>query len=132
MTAEKKKSLTVFKTDRHEDIASIILAAVVVASVIIYMAFISPTVIVHAGTSGKITEIAVASGAAIKKGDLLYVIESTEKAWKGEVAEDVKKTNQYKAVTDGTVVAIIAKVDDKVKKGHSEIIEIEHVKGTLP
>lgn len=38
---EKAKSLTVFKTDRHEDIAAIILAAVTVAAVLFYMAFIT-------------------------------------------------------------------------------------------
>ncbi len=132
MTADKKKSLTVFKTDRHEDIAAIILAAVVVACVLVYMAFIGKTVTVHAGTSGTITEIAVTNGTAVKKGDKLYIVESTEKVWKGEVAEEVKKENIFKAVTNGVIVDVIVKVGDKVKKGKSGILELEHEKGTLP
>ena len=42
--SDKKKSLTVFKTDRHEDIAAIVFSGLVVVVVLTYMAFIVPSV----------------------------------------------------------------------------------------
>lgn len=132
MSKEKNQSLTVFKSDRHEDIAAIILAAVVVCCVLVSMAFITPSVTVHADTSGTLTAIAVAPDAEVKKGDLLYTIVSVEKVWKGDVAEDVRKEKKVKAKADGTIGEIYAKLDDKVSKNKTPILELKHVKGTLP
>lgn len=132
MTKEKNQSLTVFKSDRHEDIAAIILAAVVVCAVLVTMAFITPTVTVHADTSGVISEIAVTQNAEVNKGDLLYTIVSYEKVWKGDVSEDVRKEKKVKAKTGGTVVEIYAKVNDKVSKNKTPVLEFKHHRGTLP
>lgn len=129
---DKKQSLTVFKTDRHEDVAAIILAAVVVACVLIYMAFITPSVTVHADTSGIVTEIAVAKDAEVKRGDLLYTIVSKEKVWKGQVAEEVTKTKKVKAKADGKIVEVYAQLNDKVSKNRTPILELRHEKGMLP
>lgn len=128
----KKQSLTVFKTDRHEDIGAIILAAVVVACVLVSMAFIVPSVTVHADTSGVVSEIAVTQGAEVKKGDLLYVIMSKEKVWKGDVAEEVSKEKKVKSKADGTIVEIYAQLNAKVSKNKTPILELRHVKGSLP
>ena len=56
--AEKNKSLTVFKSDRHEDVAAIIFSGLIVVVVLTYMAFIVPSVSIKAPQDGKLVEIA--------------------------------------------------------------------------
>ena len=128
----KKKSLTVFKSDRHEDIAAIVLAAVVVATVLCYMAFITPTVTVKADSDGTVRQVMVAAGATVQKDMPLYTLAVVEKKWKDNKVEESTKEKVIKAKTNGKVLQIFAKAEDQVKKGKTPILELEHEKGTLP
>lgn len=130
--SDKKKSLTVFKTDRHEDIASIIASGLIVVVVLVYMAFIVPTVNINAKQDGKITEIHVAEGTEVKKGDKLYSLEVVKKKWKDNVMEEKNVIEEITAKANGKVLKIAAKIGDKVKKDKGLIIKLAHEKGTLP
>ena len=130
--SDKKKSLTVFKSDRHEDFAAITLAALIVVFVLTYMAFLTPTVTVKADSDGKVKSVAVAAGADLKKGDLIYTLTVVEKKWKDNKVEETTKDKEIKAKTNGRVIQVFAKADDDAKKGRTPIIELEHEKGTLP
>lgn len=132
MAEPKKNSMTVFKTDRHEDFAAIILAAVTVFSLLFYMAFIAKEVTVLADTSGVIAQIKVAPGAEVAKGDVMYVIEVTKAVWKGDVKEEVKEMKKVKAATSGKVVNLLAEAGQKVSKHKTEILRFAHTPGTLP
>ena len=129
---EKSKSLTVFKTDRHEDIAAIILAGITVVAVLFYMAFIAPTVTVKADSDGKLVSIAVEKDAYVKQGDLIYSLEIIEKKWKGDEVEEVAKVKEIFAKANGKVLEIVASPNDQLKKGKTGILVLEHEKGTLP
>ena len=129
---EKAKSLTVFKTDRHEDIAAIILAAVTVAAELFYMAFITPTVTVKADSDGRLLNVAVEKNTYVKQGDLIYSLEIIEKKWKGDEVEEIAKVKDIYAKANGKVLEIVAEPDTALKKGKTGILVLEHEKGTLP
>lgn len=130
--SDKKKSLTVFKTDRHEDIAAIIASAIIVAAVLVYMAFVVPTVNLNAQQDGKLMEIFVAEGATVKKGDKLYSLEVVKKKWKDNVMEEKNVIQEFTAKANGKVLKIAGKIGDKLKKDKGLIIQLAHEKGTLP
>ncbi|OGR15939.1 MAG: hypothetical protein A2X81_13755 [Desulfobacterales bacterium GWB2_56_26] len=130
--SDKKKSLTVFKTDRHEDIAAIIASAIIVAIVLIYMAFVVPSVNLNAQQDGKLTEVFVAEGATVKKGDKLYSLEVVKKKWKDNVMEEKHVIQEFTAKANGKVLKIAGKIGDKVKKDKGLIIQLSHQRGTLP
>ncbi|MBU4229729.1 MAG: biotin/lipoyl-binding protein [Desulfurivibrionaceae bacterium] len=119
---KKNTKMTVFKTDRHEDMAAMFFVGLVVASILIYMAFIIPNVTIKAPAAGKVVAVAVEPGAEVKKGDFLYSLELKGKP----------EPKKYKAVTNGKILSVSAKPEDKVKKGKTDILVLEHQKGTLP
>ncbi len=119
---KKNTKMTVFKTDRHEDMAAMVFVAIVVVSILVYMAYIIPSIAMKAPASGKVVAIAVEPGAEVKKGDLLYSLEIKGKP----------EPKKYKAITNGKILSVSAKPEDKVKKGKTEILVLEHEKGTLP
>jgi len=127
-----KKSLTVFKSDRHEDIAAITLAAIVVIATLTYMSLIVPSVTVSADSDGKMLSVSVLEGAQIKKGDILYTLSVVEKKWKGDTVEETAKEKIIKAKTSGKVLKVYALANSPTKKGKTPILELEHEKGTLP
>jgi multidrug resistance efflux pump len=127
-----KKSLTVFKSDRHEDIAAIILAAIVVIATLIYMSLLVPSVTVTADSDGKILSVNVREGVQVKKGDTLYTLNVVEKKWKGDKVEETVKEKIIKAKTNGKVLKVFALADSPAKKGKTPVLELEHEKGTLP
>ena len=131
-TQDKSKSLTVFKTDRHEDIAAIILAGITVVAVLFYMAFIAPTVTVKADSDGKLVSVAVEKDTYVKQGDLIYTLEIVEKKWKGDEVEEIVKVKEILAKANGKVLEIVASPDTPLKKGKTGILVLEHEKGTLP
>ncbi len=128
----QKKSLTIFKSDRHEDFAAITLAAIVVISVLIYMAYIAPTVVVKADSDGTLRAIHTTVGSMVKTNDPLYTIAVTEKKWKNDKVEESVKEKVIKAKTNGKILNIMGTVNATVKKGKNPILELEHEKGTLP
>lgn len=130
--SDKKKSLTIFKTDRHEDIAAIFASSLVVVFVLVYMAFIVPSVGIKPQQDGKLVEIFVDAGAVVKKGDKLYSLEVVKKKWVNNVMEEKTAIEEFTSKTNGTVLKVTGAIGDAVKKGKMTIIELEHQKGTLP
>lgn len=119
---KKNTKMTVFKTDRHEDVAAMFFVSIVVISILTYMAFIIPNVSIKAPASGKVVTVDVQPGDEVNKGDLLYSLELKGKP----------EPKKYKAVTGGKILSVTAKPEDKVKKGKDEILVLQHEKGTLP
>jgi biotin carboxyl carrier protein len=134
MAAEVKKSgkMTVFKTDRHEDWAAMGFVALIITIVLVYMAFIVPTIAVSAPFDGKIVEVKAKAGDQVKKGDVLYSIEMKEKKYVEGAVQEKVVTKDVKAKANGKVTEIKAKPGDAVKKDKSTILVLDHEKGTLP
>ena len=134
MAGEVKKGakMTVFRTDRHEDLAAMVLVGCLVVIVLCYMAFIVPTVKVKASQDGKLISIAVEKGAQVKKGDTIYTLEVVEKKWKDNVMEEKVVTRDVSIKANGKVIEVPGKPGSAVKKGKDTIIILDHEKGTLP
>lgn len=130
--SDKKKSLTVFKTDRHEDLAAIFASALVVVFVLTYMAFIVPSVSIKPQQDGKLMEIFVNEGSLVKSGDRLYSLEVVKKKWINNVMEEKTVVQEFTSKANGTVLKVSGKPGTEVKKGKATIIELAHLKGTLP
>ena len=133
MAGEVKKSgkMTVFRTDRHEDMAAMVLVGCLVVAVLCYMAFIVPTVTVGAPSDGKIVSIAVSESGMVQKGEPLYTFEVKEKKWTQGKVEEKLVTRDIKSAASGKVLKVVAKPGDELKKG-KPIVVLEHEKGTLP
>ncbi|MFP5240670.1 MAG: biotin/lipoyl-binding protein [Acidobacteriota bacterium] len=128
---EKKKALTVFKTDRHEDVAACGFAGLAVVIVLCYMAFFVPSVTIKAPVDGKLTEIKVKVGDTIKEGQPLYVYETKKKKFVQGQMQETAVTETFKSKTPGKVLAVKLNPGDAFKKGNGLLV-VEHVKGTLP
>lgn len=133
MAGEVKKSgkMTVFRTDRHEDMAAMVLVGCLVVIVLCYMAFIVPTVTVGAPSDGKVVSIAVTESGMVQKGEPLYAFEVKEKKWTQGKVEEKLVTRDVKSAASGKVLKVVAKPGEELKKG-KPIVVLEHEKGTLP
>jgi biotin carboxyl carrier protein len=129
---KKNTKMTVFKTDRHEDMAGMVFVTFAVVSVLVYMAFIIPTIVLKAPLDGKIIAVTAQKEAQIKKGDLLYTLAVMEKKYINEKLEEKLVTKEIHAKANGKVLSISAKPGDDVKKDKNEILVLQHEKGTLP
>jgi len=130
--AKKNSKMTVFRTDRHEDCAAMVLVACIVAFVLVYMAFLKPNVAVSASLDGKLVSVAVEAGADVKQGDLVYIVEYTEKRYvEGEVQERLAQ-RKVLAKASGKVLEVKVKPGDALKKDKTTIIVLAHNRGTLP
>ena len=130
--SKKNQSLTVFKSDRHEDVAAIIFSGLIVLTMLTYMAFLVPSVKIKAPQDGKLVELFVAEGAQIKKGDKLYSLEVVKKKWVNNKMEEKVAVESFTAKANGKVLKVAGKPGDKVKKGKETLVTLEHEKGTLP
>lgn len=130
--SDKKKSLTVFKTDRHEDVAAIIASGLIVAIVLVYMAFVAPSVKLKAQQDGKLMEVYVTEGASVKKGDKLYSLEVVKKKWSNNVMEEKKVVQEFTSKANGTVLKVAGVIGEKMKKDKGLIVLLAHERGTLP
>lgn len=130
--AEKNKSLTVFKSDRHEDMAAIIFSGLIVVVVLIYMAFIVPSVNIKPTLDGKLVELFVSEGAMVKKGDKLYSLEVVKKKWANNQMEEKVAVETFTAKTNGKVLKVSGNPGDKVTKGKETLVVLNHEKGALP
>ena len=130
--AEKNKSLTVFKSDRHEDVAAIIFSGLIVVVVLTYMAFIVPSVSIKPTQDGKLVELFVSEGSMVKSGDKLYSLEVVKKKWVNNQMEEKVVVENFTAKTNGKVLKVAGKPGDKVKKGKETLVVLDHEKGTLP
>lgn len=127
-----KGKMTVFKTDRHEDAAAMIFVTLVTAAVLLYMAFIVPTITITPAQDGKLVALKVLPDQEIKKGDLMYTFEYKDKKFVNGKLEEKLATKDVKASTNGKVLSVGAKEGDELKKGKTEILVMDHEKGTLP
>ena len=130
--SDKKKSLTVFKTDRHEDLAAIFASSLVVVFVLTYMAFIVPSVSIKPQQDGKLMEIFVNEGSPVKKGDKLYSLEVVKKKWVNNVMEEKTAVQEFTSKANGKVIKVSGTPGTEVKKDKKAIIVLAHEKGTLP
>lgn len=130
--AEKNKSLTVFKSDRHEDVAAIIFSGLIVVMVLTYMAFIVPSVNIKPTLDGKLVELFVGEGAMVKSGDKLYSLEVVKKKWANNQMEEKVAVETFTAKANGKVLKVSGNPGDKVKKGKETLVVLDHEKGTLP
>jgi multidrug resistance efflux pump len=124
--------MTVFKTDRHEDAAAMIFVALVTAAVLLYMAFIVPTITITPAQDGKLVALKVLPDQEIKKGDLMYTFEYKDKKFVDGKLEEKLATKDVKASTNGKVLSVGVKEGDALKKGKTAILVMDHEKGTLP
>lgn len=124
--------MTVFKTDRHEDMAGMVFVALAVISVLVYMAYILPSITLKAPLDGKIVAVSVQPDAQVKEGDLLYSLEYKEKKYVHDKLEEKLTVKEVHAKTNGQIISISAKPGDEVKKDKQPIMELKHEKGRLP
>jgi multidrug efflux pump subunit AcrA (membrane-fusion protein) len=129
---KKNTKMTVFKTDRHEDLAAMFFVTIAVVSVLVYMAYIVPSITLKAPMDGKVVAISVQPEAQVKKGDLLYSMEIKQKKYVHDTLEEKIVTKDFHAKTSGKILSISAKPGDVVKKDKNEILVLEHEKGVLP
>ena len=132
--SDKAKSgkMTVFKTDRHEDWAAMAFVGILVAYVLVYMAYIVPTITLKPPFDGKITAVKVQPDQMVKNGDPLYSIEYKEKKWAAGKMEEKMVQKEISSKANGKLLKVSLKEGDEVKKGKTLLIEMEHEKGTLP
>lgn len=127
-----KGKMTVFKTDRHEDVAAMVFVSLVTAFILVYMAYLVPTVTITPSQDGKLVALKVTPEQEIKKGDLIYSFEYKDKKFVDGKLEEKLATKDVKASASGKVLSVDAKEGDELKKGKTKILVMDHEKGTLP
>lgn len=127
-----KGKMTVFKSDRHEDVAAMIFVSLVTAFVLVYMAYVVPTVTITPAQDGKLVALKVVPDQELKKGDLMYTFEYKDKKFVDGKLEEKLATKDVKASTNGKVLSVDVKEGDALKKGKTKILVMDHEKGTLP
>jgi multidrug resistance efflux pump len=132
MSDKNKGKMTVFKSDRHEDVAAMVFVSLVVATILFYMAYVVPTVTITPGQDGKLVSLNVVPDQELKKGDVMYVIEFMDKKFVDGKLEQKLATKEIKASTNGRVLSVDAREGDALKKGKTKILVKDHEKGTLP
>ena len=132
MSDKAKGKMTVFKTDRHEDAAAMVFVSLVVAFVLVYMAYVVPTITIKPSQDGKLVAVAVQADQEIKKGDVMYTFEYIDKKFVNGQLEEKIATKEVKASTNGKVLSVSVKEGDALKKGKTAILVMDHEKGTLP
>lgn len=129
---KKTTKMTVFKTDRHEDMAAMIFVTTAVVSVLVYMSYIVPNITLKAPMDGKIIAMSAQPDTTVKKGDLLYSIEFKEKKYVHDKLEEKMATKEIHAKTNGKILSVSAKAGDDLKKDKTPVLVLEHEKGALP
>ena len=132
MSDKNKGKMTVFRTDRHEDVAAMVFVSLVVVVILVYMAYVVPTITIKPAQDGKLVSVAVQADQEVKKGDLLYTFEYKDKKFVNNQLEEKLATKEVKASTNGKVLSVAVKEGDALKKGKTEILVMDHEKGTLP
>ncbi len=132
MSDKAKGKMTVFKTDRHEDVAAMVFVSLVVAVILVYMAYVVPTVTITPAQDGKLVALKVTPDQELKKGDVLYAFEYKDKKFVDGKLEEKIATKEVKASTNGKVLSVGVKEGDELKKGKTKILVMDHEKGTLP
>lgn len=128
----KGGKMTVFKTDRHEDYAAMVMVGIVTAAILLYMSFLVGEIKLKAPDDGKVLEVLVAPDATIKKGDKLAVLAAKDKKMVGGKLEEKPINRTITSSLNGTVKSVKAKEGDAVKKGKDVLMVLVPEKGQLP
>lgn len=128
----KGGKMTVFKSDRHEDYAAMMMVGLVTAAILFYMAFLVGEIKLKAPDDGKVLEILVAPEATVKKGDKLATLAAKDKKMVGGKLAEKPVTRTITSSLDGKVQAVNAKPGDAVKKGKDTLMVLIPEKGQLP
>lgn len=129
---KKQKGMTVFRSDRHEDIAAIVTSGVVIFCVLFYMAFLAGSLSFKAPSDGKVLKVAVSENAPIKKGDVLLTMEVKEKKVSHGQMEEKIVQKDIRSKMNGTVLNVSAVVGNSVKKDKDVLLVLKPEKGSLP
>ncbi len=132
MSDKAKGKMTVFKTDRHEDVAAMIFVSLVVGFILVYMAYIVPTITITPSQDGKLVALKVQPDQELKKGEVMYTIEYKDKKFVAGQLQEKLATKDIAASTSGKVLSVGAKEGEELKKGKTKILVMDHEKGTLP
>lgn len=132
MSDKNKGKMTVFRTDRHEDVAAMVFVTLVVTVILIYMAYVVPTITLTPPQDGKLVELKVQPDQEIKKGDPMYVFEYKDKKFVDGQLQEKLATKEVKASANGKVLSVGVKAGDELKKGKTNVLVMDHEKGTLP
>ena len=132
MSDKAKGKMTVFKTDRHEDVAAMVFVSLVVAFILVYMAYVVPTITIKPSQDGKLLALKVQPDQMLKKGEVMYTLEYKDKKFVGGQLQEKLATKDVLASTNGKVLSVGVKEGDELKKGKTAILIIDHEKGTLP
>lgn len=132
MSDKAKGKMTVFKTDRHEDVAAMVFVSLVVAFILVYMAYVVPTITITPGQDGKLVALKVLPGQELKKGDPMYTLEYKDKKFVAGQLQEKLATKDVLASANGRVLSVGVKEGDELKKGKTNILVLDHEKGTLP
>ncbi len=127
-----KGKMTVFKTDRHEDMAAMVFVTLVTVAVLLYMAYVVPNITITPAQDGKLVALKVVPDQELKKGDLMYTFEYKDKKFVDGKLEEKLATKDVKASTNGKVLSVDVKEGDALKKGKTKMLVLDHEKGTLP
>lgn len=128
----KGGKMTVFKTDRHEDYAAMVMVGIVTAAILFYMAFLVGEIKLKAPDDGKVLEVLVAPNATVKKGDKLAVLAAKDKKMVGGKLEEKPVNRTVTSSLNGVVKSVKAKEGDAVKKGKDVLMVLVPEKGQLP
>lgn len=132
MSDKAKGKMTVFKTDRHEDAAAMVFVSLVVAFVLVYMAYVVPTITIKPAQDGKLVALKVQPEQVLKKGEVMYTLEYKDKKFVAGQLQEKLASKDVLASTNGRVLSVGVKEGDELKKGKTNILVIDHEKGTLP
>jgi multidrug resistance efflux pump len=131
-TPEKSKSMTVFRSDRHEDVAAMVVTGLLVVVILSYMAFFTGPISFNAPSDGKIIGIAVSENAPVKKGDVLLTMEVKEKKVANGKLEEKVVEKAIKSKMDGTVIKLAAAAGASVNKDKDLLMVLKPNRGSLP
>jgi multidrug resistance efflux pump len=131
-TPEKSKSMTVFRSDRHEDVAAMVVTGLLVVVILSYMAFFTGPISFNAPSDGKIIGIAVSVNAPVKKGDVLLTMEVKEKKVANGKLEEKVVEKAIKSKMDGTVIKLAAAAGASVNKDKDLLMVLKPNRGSLP
>lgn len=129
---EKNELLTVFKSDRYEDVVAIIFSGLIVIAILTYMAFFLPPMDIKAAQDGKLVELFAVEGATVKPGDKLYTLEVVKKKSIDNQEQEYVALETFSSKSAAKVLKVLGNPGDEVKKGKDTLIILGHEKGTLP
>jgi acetyl/propionyl-CoA carboxylase alpha subunit len=124
--------MTVFKSDRHEDYAAMVMVGCLTAAILFYMAFLVGEIALKAPDDGKVLEVFATADSTVRTGDKLLTMEARDRKMVGGKLEEKVVTRTVKSTLNGKVIAVKAKPGAAVKKGKDVLMVLAPEKGQLP